>query len=331
MKTWLIVRAGPPRDALELKKDWPTPAPPKGDNLLIRVSHAAINPLDVQLMGMRIPFRRNAIPAVDFCGDIIQAGPGAPPDLRVGATVCGTVPTLRIFSGVGVLSDYIVLPAHAVAEKPAGLEKAAAAGLMGVGGQTGVMLLKAAELREGARALVNGASGGVGVFLVQVLKAKGIHVTGICSSRNTAMVQRLGAEEVVDYTAQPSLYDNLAAQFRHAPFDAVFDLIGNNELYQRCLGYLKPNGGFYNIAGAPLSINLIISKIPACLGGTPRTYVPVMNKPCGTNAEETASWFSKGWVKEIPMETFEFEDALQAFEKLASKRAQGKIIIHVQK
>ncbi len=92
------------------------------------------------------------------------------------------------------------------------------------------------------------------------------------------------------------------------------------------------------------------SKVPGVLGGTPRNYTHVMNNPAGSNAREVAEWLRKGWIKDIPFESFEFDDALQvrtasgvtdasmarlltcaqAMEKQASKRTQGKIVVRVR-
>lgn len=199
MKAWIVVQAGKPKEALQLKTEWPTPAPPKGNSLMIRVSHAALNPLDLVVMGMPTIIKKNSVPAVDFVGEIIQIGPSVSsttPNLRTGVTVCGTIPTMQIFRGYGTLAEYIVLPSHAVAEKPAGLKNEAAVALMGVAGQTTAILVRAAEVAKGDRVLVNGASGGVGCFVVQVLQAKGVHVTAICSGKNEALIRGLGAEEV---------------------------------------------------------------------------------------------------------------------------------------
>lgn len=207
MKTWIIAKSGEPKKALQLKTEWPTPSPPKGGDVLIRVSYASLNPLDLVTMTIPTILRRNAVPGVDFSGEILQLGPSVSsvsPDLRVGMTVGGTLPTPQIIRGYGALSEYIVVPAHAVAEKPAGLEDGAAAALMGVAGQTTACLMRAAEVAKGDRVLVNGASGGVGSVVVQVLRYKGAHVTAICSGKNEAMVRQLGADEVSLSHAGPS-------------------------------------------------------------------------------------------------------------------------------
>jgi NADPH:quinone reductase-like Zn-dependent oxidoreductase len=203
MKAWTITRVGKPKDVLKLKINCPTPPPPKAGEVMIRVSHVSINPSDFKLMETWIPFRcnNNAIPGIDFVGEIVQIGhptgtSNSSTNVRVGMTVAGSVPTMLILHGVGVLAEYVVLPAHTVVEKPQGLEEAVAAGLFGVAGQTSAMVLRDAGLHEGDRVLLNGASGGVGSVLIQVLCGMGVRVTGICSARNEALVRRLGAEEV---------------------------------------------------------------------------------------------------------------------------------------
>lgn len=203
MKAWRFSRTGKMKEVLKLKTDAPLPPVPKAGEVMIRVSYVAINPADYKLMEIWIPFRYPATPSIDFVGEIVQTGSptsNSPTDVRIGMTVAGSVPTMLILRGVGVLAEYIVLPAHAVVEKPRGLEEAVAAGLLGVAGQTSVRVLQSAVLHEGDRVLLNGASGGVGTVLTQVLCGMGIRVTGICSARNEALVRRLGAEEVRCFT-----------------------------------------------------------------------------------------------------------------------------------
>lgn len=199
MKAWTYNRHGKPKDVLKLNNDAPLPPAPKAGDVMIRVSYVALNPADYKLMEFRIPFRYPATPSIDMVGEIVQTGPGvseASTNVRIGMTVSGSVPTKLILRGVGVLAEYIVLPAHAVVEKPQGLQESVAAGLLGIAGQTSAMVLKSAEFRKGDKILLNGASGGVGCVLIQVLCGLGIHVTAVCSARNEALVKRLGAEEV---------------------------------------------------------------------------------------------------------------------------------------
>ncbi|KAI1337084.1 GroES-like protein [Xylariaceae sp. FL0016] len=198
MKAWVAARPGKPRDVLELKTDWPLPASPKAGEIMVKVSYVALNPGDLKMMPMKMPFRRNTIPGMDFVGQVVQVGPSSytSPPLELGTTVAGTMSMKNIWLGVGVLAEYAVVPARVVVKKPADLDETVAAGLLGVVGQTSATLLQTAGLRAGTRALVNGASGGVGSILIQVLQAKGVHVTGICSARNAAFIKHLGADEV---------------------------------------------------------------------------------------------------------------------------------------
>lgn len=207
MRAWIVNGIGAPKDVLKLELDTPAPAAPKGANIMVKVWHAAINPMDIVLMNMRNPFRRGAITAVDFAGELVQAGPDvSTSDFKVGMTVCGMLSTSQILCGYGTLAEYIVLPANMAAEKPRTLNSAAAAGSMGVAGQSCVALLDAAGLSKGSKVVVNGASGGVGCLLVQVLQAQGHTVVGICSKANQGMVERLGASEV-SYCLAPDYYE----------------------------------------------------------------------------------------------------------------------------
>jgi len=201
MKAWVAFGAGRIEDVLRLETDWPTPAPPRAGEVLIRVSYVAVNPGDAKMMVKTIPFRKTCIAGMDFAGEVVQVGGGSsssgfPTALRVGMIVAGTVPLSHILRGVGSLAEYLVVPAHEVVEKPDALNESAASGLLGIVGQTSVALLRAANLQKGDTVLVNGASGGVGSVLIQALRGIGVHVTGLCSGKNAPLVQRLGAEEV---------------------------------------------------------------------------------------------------------------------------------------
>ncbi|KAI0132629.1 zinc alcohol dehydrogenase [Xylariales sp. AK1849] len=337
MKAWIVIRAGPFQDVLELKTSWPTPTPPEVGQVMIRVSYAAINPGDIKLIAMKIPCRRYTIAGMDFVGEVVQVGPSAstsPSDVRVGMTVAGTVPMMSFWRGVGVLADYVVLPAHAVVEKPEGLAESVTAGLLGVAGQTSVALLRAANLHKGDKVLLNGASGGVGSILIQILREMGVHVTGICSAKNEAVVRRLGAEAVVDYTAHESLCDYLSSMSTtsgNIPFDAIIDCIGNETLYYRSAEYLKLDGRYLSIEAGPFGLFKLNNWWPAILGGTPRAYTNIFSKPSGSSGTEVVGYFDKGWIREVPVDSvFEMGDALQAFEKLATKRAVGKIFVKVK-
>lgn len=201
MKAWLVTKNGQPKDALTLKTDYPVPSKLKAGNILIKVSYAALNPADLNFMGNIpnwVPFRRNPIPGLDFAGEVVKVGPSVPGDsgVSVGAEVCGALNVISVAVGRGSLAEYIEVPASKVVVKPKGVNTLDAAGALGIAGQTAYIVLKEASIKAGDRVLVNGASGGVGSVLVQVAKAKGAVVYGVCSSANAEMVKGLGADEV---------------------------------------------------------------------------------------------------------------------------------------
>lgn len=197
MKAWIATRLGEPRRAMQLRPSWPTPPPPTGANILVRVSYAALNPADVGFLSFLsplIPFRRTPVPGLDFSGVVAQAGPEC--KLEVGARVCGAVSVGLHATNVGSLAEYVVVPESLVAVVPEGLGLREASGL-GIVGQTAVIAHKeATELKKGSRVLVNGASGGLGAMMVQIAKGRGAWVVGICSGGNDEFVRGLGADEV---------------------------------------------------------------------------------------------------------------------------------------
>lgn len=200
MRAWTVTKNGAPSDALRLQSDARVPSPPKAGNVVIRVTHAALNPADLNFMASLpnwLPFRRNPTVGLDFAGEVVQLGSSVAGDgLVIGARVAGALNVLSVAVGRGSLAEYVEVPASKVALVPARLALRDAAGALGIAGQTAWLVLKEAGVRKGDRVLVNGASGGVGSVLVQVAKAKGAVVYGVCSGGNAEFVKGLGADEV---------------------------------------------------------------------------------------------------------------------------------------
>jgi NADPH:quinone reductase-like Zn-dependent oxidoreductase len=199
------------------------------DEVLVRVHAAAVNAYDwhvlrgdpylARLAGPNFTLRgpKRSIRGRDFAGKVEA----------VGGAVTGFAPGDEVFGDLGELdgafAEYVAVPARLLAAKPANLsfEQAAAIPLAGLTALKG--LRDVGELRAGQRVLVNGASGGVGTFAVQLGKALGAEVTAVCSTRNVDLVRELGADTVVDYTRE-----DFARTGRH--YDVVFDLVGNRSL-----------------------------------------------------------------------------------------------------
>ncbi|KFA80955.1 hypothetical protein S40288_09578 [Stachybotrys chartarum IBT 40288] len=354
MTAWIAACAGQPKDILELKTNWPIPSSPSSGQIMVQVNYVALNPGDLKMMAHNVPFRGPFIPCMDFVGEVVQVGPSTPA-LRVGMMVAGTTSFWNVWTGVGVLAEYVVVSGDVVVEKPEDLDASLAPGLLGVAGQTSYVLTRTANMRKGDKALVNGASGGVGCILTQALRGMGVHVTAISSAKNEAMVRRFGAEEVlsvppnppshdetsntwflqfVDYTAHASVYDYLDSLYA-APekesFGVIFDCVGDDTLFYRSPKYLKVDGKFLSIEAGPFGFLRFINWQPVILGGTPRNFVSVFSSPSANSAREVVTWFNKGWIKEVPVDSlFAMEDVLEALEKLATRRTAGKIIIKVE-
>lgn len=200
MRAWTVAKNGGPSDALLLKTDAPVPSPVKSGNVLLKVTHAALNPADLNFMSTLpnwLPFRRNPTVGLDFAGEVVQLGPSVT-GLSVGSQVAGALNVMSVAVGRGSLAEYVEVPASKVALVPEGLTLRDAAGALGIAGQTAWVILKEAGIEKGDRVLVNGASGGVGSVLVQVAKAKGAVVYGVCSGGNAEFVKGLGADEVCE-------------------------------------------------------------------------------------------------------------------------------------
>jgi NADPH:quinone reductase-like Zn-dependent oxidoreductase len=336
MKRWIVAHKAAPKEALTLKTDWPVPPAPNGSDVLVKVSFAALNPADTYLIGglpTWLPFRRNPSPGMDFSGVVAAAGPDVPATLAVGTEVCGAMSVGQIASGNGTLAEYIAVPSSLIVPRPKGVSMAGAAGLLGIAGQTASLTLDATQATKGTRVLLNGSSGGVGSILLQALHASGAVVTAVCSGANEEMVRRLGADEVIDYKKETAIYDHLSSKFKDAPLDVIVDTVGDGDLYTKSPAYLKPHGRFVTIVGGPtqgVAPTIKYRLRPVILGGTPRAFHLLALAPSGAQAAKVARWVDEGWVKEAPVDSIHpMEQAIEAYEKLMTHRAKGKLVVNV--
>jgi NADPH:quinone reductase-like Zn-dependent oxidoreductase len=335
MKAWTVIKNGNPplASTLRLRTDAPSPtSPPTGTNIIVKVAYAALNPVDLHLMNVVpawLPFRKHPVPAMDFAGEVVALGPGVSSSeaseeiIKIGTKVCGALSVSQIFWGTGTLAEYISVPKELVARVPEGYAMEAAAGMMGIAGQTVTLMVReAGGLGEGMTVVINGASGGTGTVLTQIAKAKGARVVAVCSGRNEEFVKGLGADEVVDYTrGDKKLEEVLAEMFGDGDaegkgkVDYVFDCAGSQELYSHSPRYLREGGKFITIVGGRSQgiVPFVRNKLrPVLLGGTPRPFSLLGLSPAGDIAREVAGWVEKGWVRETPIDqVYEMEDALK--------------------
>lgn len=233
MKAIIQNRYGSP-DVLRLEDvDRPTPG---DDEVLVRVSAAAVNIGDWHLLravpyvirlglGLRRPRRRT--PGRDIAGHVEA----------VGRNVTEFAPGDEVFGwGGGAFAEYVCTAETHLLRKPADLtlEQAAAVGDSAFTALAAVR--DQGRIQPGQRVLINGASGGVGTFAVQIAKAFGAHVTAVSSGRNADLVRSLGADEVVDYERQDFTENR-------GTYDVMLDLVGNRSL-AACRRVLTPRGTY---------------------------------------------------------------------------------------
>jgi len=316
---------------LKLHSSEPLPKPSPTQHL-IRVVAVALNPVDFKapeapFIG-RFAFKKPATPCFDVAGHIITPADGSP--LVPGQLVFGAATSNPL--GGGALAEYVAAPANAICRVPSGISPPVAAGIP-VAATTAFASL-VPYISKGSRVFINGGSGGVGTYAIQIAKAAEAHVTVSCSARNVELCRSLGADDVLDYNALP-LLDQLrnVAATGHA-FDLVVDnVFSDPALYFQAHTYTSSDAKFVEVAAGPsrafLQFALGALLWPGFLGGGRRKLVFAAADITPETLERIADWIAEGVVKPVTDEVFPMEDVAKAFKRLKSGRATGKIIIDV--
>ncbi|KAK5190626.1 hypothetical protein LTR99_003458 [Exophiala xenobiotica] len=329
MKAWRYTSvAGGMEKNLKLETN--VPLPPVGKNeVLVEVLSAGLNPADYKVP--EIPYlgalavRRPAVPCADFCGRRVVAGSGGDDDELVFG--------MAKFPGQhGVLAQYAPVPKSTLVPLPKGLTPEQGAGIY-IAAFTAFVTISS-YVKPGDTVFINGGSGGVGTFGIQIAKLLGARrVVASCSGANADLVRSLGADEVLDYKTQ-DLVTTLAKDGGGPKYDVVLDYVGHPlDLHSQSVKFLKKDGIFVLIAGDPsnmrANMSLLASMLwPTFLGGTPRKFKMVaLGAVKEEDQKKVAGWIGDGKLKVMVDSVFDFEQAPQAFEKLKTGRAKGKIVI----
>lgn len=215
-------------------QDLPAPIP-KSDEVLIRVRAASVNPIDWRLKKRR--------PGMDVAGEVEAVGDKVS-QFNPGDAVFGTCKA--------AFAQYACASQHSLFVKPDSLtfEDAASIPIAGLTALQG--LRDKGRLRAGQKVLINGASGGVGTFAVQIAKSVGAEITGVCSTNNVELVRALGADQVIDYTRED--FSTTGQRY-----DVILDNVGNRSLsaFRRVL---SPKGRCV-MAGAPKTMLAVLTRI----------------------------------------------------------------------
>lgn len=287
------------------------------NQVLIRVKYASVNPVDWKvrngiarvLTGLMKPKSKFQILGGDIAGEIEAVG-AAVSRFKKGDAVCA------ILGGIpgGGYAEQVAVEASQVALMPKSLDFKAAAALP-LTGLTAFQALIMANIRANQNVLVNGASGGVGIFALQIAKAKGATVTAVCSERNADFVRTLGADKVMDYNKE----DFTKASEK---YDIVYDAVGKSSL-GKCKSILSKSGVY--ITTMPELISLIQSKLLPFFSA--RRVIPIMTKPSGEDLAELSILVDK-FKMEIPIDReFSLKDVAKAHEYSQSERVRGKLVL----
>jgi NADPH:quinone reductase-like Zn-dependent oxidoreductase len=309
----------------EIKK----PAP-NDDQVLVKVRAVSINPLDWHFIegrpyimrgmmgGMRKP--KNPRLGVDYSGTVEA----------VGKNVTQFKPGDEVFGNkIGAFAEYLCPRAdRAVAMKPANITFEQAAGIP-VAGLTALQGLRDhGKVQPGQKVLINGASGGVGTFAVQIAKNLGAQVTGVCSGRNADMVQSLGADHVIDYTKEDFTKGN-------ERYDVILDNVGTQPLsgFRRVL---KPNGILVMVGGGGPNdgkwVGPMVRPIKAMLMSpfTSQKMGMMLAEPNQKDLNLVAEMMDSGKVKSVIDRTYPLSQIREAMAYLEQGHARGKVIITVE-
>ncbi|NUK08431.1 NAD(P)-dependent alcohol dehydrogenase [Streptomyces lunaelactis] len=324
MKAIVQDRYGSP-DVLELREvDKPVVA---DHEVLVRVRTAAVNARDWHLMRgdpylarLVLGFGRpkTKIRGTDFAGQVEAVGKDVN-RFRPGDEVFGEAD--------GAFAEYVCAPDDVVEPKPANLTFEQAAALP-LAGNTALMGLRdLGRVQPGQTVLVNGASGGVGTFAVQIAKAFGAEVTGVCSTRNVDLVRSVGADHVVDYTREDFTRNGRR-------YDVVLDLVGNRSLAE-CRRALTPAGTLVLSGGGVSEGGSLVGPMGLILRGqalsrfVSQRLLVLTATPNKENLAALRELAESGKVTPVIDRTYPLREVPEAIRYLEVEHAHAKVVITV--
>lgn len=363
MRAWTYNSASGGLEKTLYLNETATPPPASAltkDAVLVKVLYMSLNPADYKLAELGLLARPlvapPAHPGMDFSGRVVRAGAVASQTYRAGDLVFGRVDPNRY----GTLAEYaLVRNGEGLAHVPQGLnaaggnnETSSLAQLAAVGtcGLTALQSLQpylggsggGEKEGEGKSVFINGGSGGTGTFGIQIARALGCRVTTSCSGANAELCRSLGAEEVIDYRTQnvgEALLQHVQAQQPQQPFRVVVDNVGytpagQQDLHKAADGFLAADGGCFvqvggGASGAAIAATARRALLPGFLGGGKRRWKMIMTAQSHEGLARIGAWMAAGEVRAVIDEVFPFERAAQAYTKLKTGRARGKIVVKV--
>lgn len=312
-------RYGSPEVLRLAKADRPVPG---DDQVLVSVHAGGVNPADwhymtgkpylVRIGGGGFLRPKRSIPGLDLAGRIEAVGKNVTV-LKPGDDVFGEVGGAYAEYAVARQDDVVLKPATITHAQAAAVPIAALTALQG--------LRDKGKLESGDKVLVNGASGGVGTFAVQIAKALGADVTGVCSTRNVAMVRSIGADHVVDYTQE----DFTKSGDR---YDVILDTVGSRPLVA-CKRLLVSDGIYVGVGGPKTSFLVLTRMLWMALLSLrgKQKLVSMLAKQSKQDLEVLRGWLESGDIVPVLDRCYELSETEAALRHIGEGHAQGKIVI----
>ena len=319
MKAVVYEKFGPPDIVLQLR-EVEKPAP-RDNEVLVKVHAVSVNfgdwgfvrgkPFLVRLMGAGLLRPKNTILGSDIAGRIEAVGRNVE-QFQPGDEVFGEL----AMSGWGGFAEYASAPENVLAPKPANLtfEEAAAVPQAATVALQG--LRDEGQIQPGQKVLINGASGGIGTFAVQIAKSFGAEVTGVCSTRNLDMVRSIGADHVIDYTKEDFTLNEQG-------YDLIIDIVANRSTsdYMRALG---PEGRYVAVAFNPKSL---------FQGSGSRDGKKASSLGAKSSVEDLVfikELIEAGRVVPVIDRRYPLSEVAEALLYYGERHAQGKVVITVE-
>jgi NADPH:quinone reductase-like Zn-dependent oxidoreductase len=319
MRAAVRTRYGPPDVVRVVEVEKPAA---KDHEVLVRVHATTVNRTDCGLraakpfiyrffLGLRRP--RLTVLGNEFAGQVEAVGAGVT-SFEVGDRVFG-------FSGTvfGAHAEYLTMPEDGMlAIMPAELSYEEAAPST-EGSLYALSLLRTAKLQRGQSVLLNGATGAIGSAAVQLLRELGAEVTAVCGTEHVELVRGLGADRVIDYTAEDFTRD---AQ----RYDVVLDAVGKSS-FGRCRRLLKPGGLYLSTDLGPLSLNPVLALVTPLFGGR-RVRFPIPRQDQGTVAD-VKERIESGTFRPITDRRYRLDQIVEAYRYVETGRKVGSVVISV--
>lgn len=313
MRAIVAEKYGPP-EVLEVQ-NVPKPTPGNGE-VLVKVEAASVNPLDIQTRRgdyaeyIAAPFKMG----VDVSGTVEAVGDGVV-SLAVGDEVFYST---RVLSNEGGYAEYHVEQAQLIAKKPEGLSFVDAASLPIAASTAWVCLIERGRLKAGDRVLIHGASGGVGLFAVQIARLTGADVVATSRQEVQDLVRSLGAYKTVDYR-DADAWEQLSAH-SGGGYDVVIDLVGGDTI-EKSLSLLATGGRVVSIVDQPKAQGLYDGW-----GFNAEIHL-VFLTPSAERLARLGNLTARGLLKPLVEQTLPLEQAAEAHRLIEAGGRTGKIVL----